>query len=161
MTAIASTLGPSTYWYLTRATGAVALVLLTVCVVLGILESIRFSIGTRWPRFAIGTLHRDTSLLVIVLIVLHVVTAVLDGFAPIKLTDAIIPFATPYRPLWMAFGTLAFDLLIALVITSLVRRRLGYATWRAIHWLAYASWPIAVLHGLGTGSTSRRSGCSC
>ena len=149
---IAATLGPSTYWYLSRATGAVAAVLLTVSVVLGILGSLRFSSAPRWPRFAIDSLHRDTSLLVIVLIVLHVVTSVLDGFAPITLVDAIIPFRTPYRPLWMGLGTLAFDLLIALVVTSLLRRRLGYRSWRAIHWFAYACWPIAILHGLGTGS---------
>jgi len=68
------------------------------------------------------------------------------------LLDGVIPFATPYRPLWMGLGTLAFDLLLAIAITSLVRRRLGYRTWRAVHWLAYASWPVAVLHGLGTGS---------
>jgi methionine sulfoxide reductase heme-binding subunit len=152
MTGIANVLAPSAYWYLTRATGAVALLLLTVSVVLGILDQIRFSAGPRWPRFAIDTLHRDTSLLVIVLIVVHIVTSVLDGFAPIKLTDGIIPFATPYRPLWMGLGALSFDVLIALVVTSLLRRRLGYRSWRAIHWLAYASWPVAVLHGLGTGS---------
>jgi Ferric reductase like transmembrane component len=149
---IATTLSPSTYWYLSRATGAVAMVLLTVSVVLGILGSLRFSSGPRWPRFAIDSLHRDTSLLVIALLVLHVVTSVLDGFAPITLIDAIIPFATPYRPLWMGLGTLAFDLLIALVVTSLLRRRLGYRSWRAVHWFAYACWPIAILHGLGTGS---------
>jgi methionine sulfoxide reductase heme-binding subunit len=149
---VASALGPSAYWYLSRSTGAVALILLTFSVVLGILDSLRFSAGARWPRFAIDSLHRDTSLLVIALLVLHVVTSVLDGFAPIKLTDAIIPFATPYRPLWMGLGALSFDLLIALVVTSLLRRRLGYRSWRAIHWLAYASWPVAVLHGLGTGS---------
>ena len=155
MSAVAATLGPSAYWYLARATGAVALLLLTVSVVLGILGSLRFSSGPRWPRFAIDSLHRDTSLLVIVLLVLHVVTSVLDAFAPIKLTDAIIPFATPYRPLWMGLGALSFDLLIALVVTSLMRRRLGYRSWRAIHWLAYASWPIAVLHGLGTGTDAK------
>lgn len=152
MSVLASSLGPSAYWYLARATGAVALVLLTVSVVLGILGSLRYSAGPRWPRFAIDSLHRDTSLLVIVLLVLHVITSVLDGFAPIKLTDAIIPFATPYRPLWMGLGALSFDLLIALVVTSLLRRRIGYRSWRAIHWLAYASWPVAVLHGLGTGT---------
>jgi DMSO/TMAO reductase YedYZ heme-binding membrane subunit len=152
MTTLASALSPSAYWYLTRATGGVALVLLTVTVVLGILDSLRFSAGPRWPRFAIDSLHRDTSLLVIVLIVLHVITSVLDGFAPITLTDGLIPFVTPYRPLWMGLGTLSFDVLIALVVTSLLRRRLGYRSWRAIHWLAYASWPIAVLHGLGTGT---------
>jgi sulfoxide reductase heme-binding subunit YedZ len=152
MTPLAATLSPSAYWYLARATGVVALVLLTVSVVLGILDSMRFSAGPRWPRFAIDSLHRDASLVVIVLLVVHVITSVLDGFAPIALTDGVIPFVTPYRPLWMGLGTLSFDLLIALVVTSLLRRRLGYRSWRAIHWLAYASWPVAVLHGLGTGS---------
>jgi hypothetical protein len=147
----ASTLGPSAYWYLARGTGAVALVLLTGSVVLGILGSVRFS-APRWPRFAIDAVHRDLSLLVLVVLAIHIVTSVLDGFAPITLIDGVIPFATPYRPLWMGLGTLAFDVLLAIAITSLVRRRLGYRAWRAIHWLAYASWPVAVLHGLGTGS---------
>jgi Ferric reductase like transmembrane component len=149
---IAARLGPSAYWYLARATGVVALVLLTVSVVLGILGAVRFSAGPRWPRFAIDTLHRDTSLLVIALIVIHVITSVLDGFAPISLVDGVIPFHSAYRSLWLGLGALSFDLLIALVVTSLVRRRLGYRSWRAVHWLAYVSWPVAVLHGLGTGT---------
>jgi hypothetical protein len=148
---LAATLSPSAYWYLARGTGAVSLLLLTASVVLGIVGSVRFA-APRWPRFAIDSVHRDVSLLVVVVLVIHIVTSVLDGFAPIRLLDGVIPFVTPYRPLWMGLGTLAFDLLLAIAITSMVRRRLGYRTWRAIHWLAYASWPVAVLHGLGTGS---------
>jgi Ferric reductase like transmembrane component len=144
-------LGPSAYWYLARGTGAVALVLLTASVVIGILGSVRFA-AARWPRFAIDTVHRDVSLLVLVVLVIHIVTSVLDGFAPISLLDGVIPFTSPYRPLWLGLGTLSFDLLVAIAITSIVRRRIGYGAWRAIHWLAYASWPVAVLHGLGTGS---------
>lgn len=149
---LASTLGPTAYWYLARGTGAVSLVLLTASVVLGILGSVRFAAAPRWPRFAVDAVHRDVSLLVIVVLAIHIITSVLDGFAPITLLDGVIPFVTPYRPLWMGLGTLAFDLLLAIAITSLIRRRLGYRTWRAVHWLAYASWPVAVLHGLGTGS---------
>jgi sulfoxide reductase heme-binding subunit YedZ len=151
----ASALGPSAYWYLARSTGAVALVLLTVSVVLGVLGSLRFSAAPRWPRFAIDSLHRDSSLLVIVFVALHVITSVLDGFAPISLLDGVIPFRSPYRPLWLGLGAVSFDLLIALVLTSLLRRRLGYRSWRAVHWLAYVSWPVAVLHGLGTGSDTK------
>jgi hypothetical protein len=149
---LASTLGPTAYWYLARGTGAVSLVLLTASVVLGILGSVRFAAAPRWPRFAVDAVHRDLSLLVIVVLAIHIITSVLDGFAPIRLLDGVIPFVTPYRPLWMGLGTLAFDLLLAIAITSLIRRRLGYRSWRAVHWLAYASWPVAVLHGLGTGS---------
>ena len=151
---LTAAVGPSVYWYLTRGSGAVALVLLTASVVLGITGTLRLS-SRAWPRFAIDTVHRDVSLLVIVFLLVHIVTSVLDSFAPIALTDAIIPFGGTYRPLWLGLGALSFDLVLALAITSLVRRRLGYGTWRAIHWLAYASWPVAVLHGLGTGSDSK------
>ena len=122
---------------------------------LGILGSLRYAAAPRWPRFAIDSLHRDVSLMVLALLVVHIITSVLDSFAPIKITDAVIPFASAYRPLWMGFGALSFDLLIALVVTSLLRRRLGYGTWRAVHWLAYAAWPVAVFHGLGTGSDTK------
>jgi sulfoxide reductase heme-binding subunit YedZ len=152
---LAATLGPSAYWYLARATGIVSLLLLTASVVLGVLGPLRFAVPDRWPRFAIDTLHRDVSLLVIVVLVIHIVTSVLDGFAPINLLDAVLPFRSAYRPLWMGLGAFSFDLLLALVVTSLVRRRLGYRAWRAIHWLAYASWPVAVLHGLGAGSDTK------
>jgi sulfoxide reductase heme-binding subunit YedZ len=113
------------------------------------------SVPGRWPRFAIDTVHRDVSLLVLVVLVVHIVTSVLDGFAPISLLAGVIPFDTAYRPLWMGLGALAFDFLIALAFTSLIRRRLGYRSWRTVHWLAYASWPIAVLHGLGTGTDTK------
>lgn len=152
---LAATLGPSAYWYLARATGIVSLLLLTASVVLGVLGPLRFTVPGRWPRFAIDTLHRDVSLLVIAVLVIHIVTSVLDGFAPINLLDAVLPFRSAYRPLWMGLGAFSFDFLLALVITSLVRRRLGYRAWRAIHWLAYASWPVAVLHGLGSGSDTK------
>ncbi len=152
MTLPLASVGPSAYWYLARGTGVVSLLLLTASVVLGVMGSVRFAAAPRWPRFAVDTVHRDISLLVLAVLLVHIVTSVLDSFAPIKLTDAIIPLASSYRPLWMGLGALAFDLLIALALTSMLRRRIGYRTWRWVHWLAYVSWPVAVLHGLGTGS---------
>lgn len=146
--------GPSVSWYLARGSGAVSLVLLTVSVVVGIAGSMRVSFA-RWPRFAVETVHRDVSLMVVVLLLVHIATSVLDSFAPISLTASVIPFVGSYRPLWLGLGALSFDLILALTVTSLARRRLGYQTWRAVHWLAYASWPVAVLHGLGTGSDTK------
>ena len=138
-------------WYVTRATGIVALVLLSTSVVLGILTSLR--LGTRmWPRFTIQDLHRRVSLLAMVFVALHVVTTVTDAFAPIGWLSVIVPFASPYRRLWLSFGTVAVDLLLAVTISSLLRQRIGARTWRALHWLSYASWPLAVVHGLGTGT---------
>jgi len=143
--------GPSAYWYLTRSTGTVALLLLTGAVVLGVIDVRRWS-TPRWPRFVVDSLHRNLSLLAMVFIALHILTSVLDSFASISLLDAFVPFAGSYRPLWLGLGAVSFDLLLAVTITSLLRQRIGFAGWRAVHWLAYASWPVALLHGLGTGS---------
>jgi sulfoxide reductase heme-binding subunit YedZ len=146
---------PSPLWYLSRGTGAVALVLLSITVMLGITGTLRWRPGTRTPRFVVDGLHRNISLLVVVLLAAHIVTAVLDPFAHLRIVDAIVPLASRYRPLWLGFGALAFDLLIALIVTSLVRARLGLRAWRAVHWAAYVCWPVAMLHGLGTGTDVR------
>jgi sulfoxide reductase heme-binding subunit YedZ len=151
MSVLAASSGGSAYWYLTRSTGGVALLLLTFAIALGVVDVRRWS-TPRWPRFVVDSLHRNVSLLAIVFLALHILTSVLDSFAPISLLDAFVPFAGSYRPLWLGLGAVAFDLLIAVTLTSMLRQRVGYASWRAIHWLTYASWPIALLHGLGTGS---------
>ncbi len=128
-----------------------SLILLTLSVVFGVISAERFS-TIHWPRFLVDGAHRTLSLLAVSFLVVHILTAVLDSFAPISLTDAVIPFAGTYRPFWLGLGAIAFDLLLAVTITSLMRQSIGHRTWRAIHWLAYACWPIALLHGLGTGS---------
>jgi predicted ferric reductase len=151
---LAATHGPSALWYATRGTGAVTLVLLTASVVLGISE-VRAWRPLGSPRFAVASLHRSLSLLAVALLAVHIVTTLLDPFPRIPVAAAVVPFATSYRPLWVGLGAIATDLLLALVVTSLARRRLGYRTWRGVHWFAYACWPVALLHGLGTGSDAR------
>jgi methionine sulfoxide reductase heme-binding subunit len=151
---LAAAHGPSAFWYASRGAGAVALVLLTVSVALGIAEA-RMWRPARTPGFAIAAIHRTASLLAVVLIAIHVVTVSLDPFPPIGIVNGIVPFVTGYRTLWLALGTIAFDLLLAVAITSLLRTRLGYRAWRGVHWAAYASWPIALLHGLGAGSDAK------
>ena len=89
-------------------------------------------------------------------LVVHIATSILDGFAPIGLLDAVVPLHSAYRPIWLGLGAVAFDLMLAVTITSLVKRRIGYRTWRAVHWLAYLSWPVAVVHSFGTGSDQVR-----
>ena len=138
-------------WYATRATGLVTLLLLTVSVLLGILTAGRFS-TQRWPRFLSQGLHRNISLLVLVFLTLHVGTTVIDTYTSIPLTAAFIPFASSYKAAWLSLGALALDMLIALIVTSLLRARIGHRAWRRVHWLAYACWPVAVAHGLGTGT---------
>jgi len=145
----------SALWYMTRSTGAVALILLTISVALGIANVERLA-AAGWPRFVIEGIHRNVSLLAIVVLVVHIATSVLDPFAGIHLIDAVIPFTGAYRPLWVGLGAFASDLLVAIALTSVLRRHLSYPLWRITHWLAYLCWPIAVLHTVGTGSDVRQ-----
>jgi predicted ferric reductase len=138
-------------WYTTRGAGAVSLVLLSAVVVLGVLSSLRFQTES-WPRFLTTGLHRNVALMTVVFLALHIVTAVVDPFTHLGWLPAVIPFSAYYRTLWLGLGTVAFDLLLAVVVTSLLRGYIGHSFWRAIHWLAYGSWPIAVVHGFGTGT---------
>lgn len=142
------------FWYLTRGSGVVALLLLTAAVVVGIVNALRWR-SDRWPRFALTDAHKNLTLLSIAFVAIHVVTTVADGYAPIGLQDALVPFLSPYRPLWLGLGAVSFDLLLALVITSLLRASIPAGLWRGLHWFAYAAWPVAILHSLGTGSDAR------
>ncbi len=141
-------------WYLTRGSGTVALLLLTASVLLGVANTTRWKTNG-WPRFIVYGLHRNVTLLALAFTAIHVITTIVDSFAPIGLVDAFIPFLSPYRPFWLGLGTVAFDLLLALIVTSFLRRRIGNRAWRAVHWLAYASWPVAMLHSFGTGSDAK------
>ncbi|MEY9968077.1 sulfoxide reductase heme-binding subunit YedZ [Streptacidiphilus sp. MAP12-16] len=148
--------GPSPLWYATRAGGTVALLLLTATVVLGIAVSGQYA-PRRIARFEISTLHRNLSLLSLSFLALHIVTAIADTFVHLTWLDALLPFASSYRTLWLGLGTLAFDLLLAILATSAIRLRMGLRRWKAVHWLAYACWPLAVFHGAGTGTDTKLS----
>jgi sulfoxide reductase heme-binding subunit YedZ len=146
----------SALWYLNRGTGVVALILLTLVVLLGILGTTRVPVPGL-QRFVVAGLHRNLSLVTLGLLAAHITAAVLDPYAPIRLVDAFLPFASSYRPLWLGLGAVALDLLLAIVVTSLLRTRIGLSRWRTIHWATYAAWPVALLHGMGTGTDAGRT----
>jgi methionine sulfoxide reductase heme-binding subunit len=145
---------PSPYWFATRGLGTVTLIILTASVVLGI--------GTagRWreeetPGFVLANLHRNLSLLAVLTLLAHIATTVLDPFAGITVRDALVPVGAHYRPVWLGLGVAGFEVLVVVAATSLLRKQVGPRAWRLIHWTAYASWPLAVVHGLGTGSDAQ------
>ena len=137
------------FWYASRATGIVALLLLTAVLVLGILVN-RQGRLPGLPRFAVTDLHRNLSLLSVAFIAVHVLTAVLDTYVHIPLASAVIPFASGYERLWLALGAVSLDIMLAMIVTSLLRGRLNRVLWRAVHLLAYASWPVAFAHSIGS-----------
>lgn len=138
-------------WFVARGTGVMALILLSVVVVLGVgSRSGQPAFGL--PRFAVNLVHRNAALLAIALLVVHIVTLLFDPYAKLRVYDLFVPFGAEYRPLYMGLGTLASDVMLILVVTSLLRRYTGIRLWRALHWLAYASWPAAFGHSIGTGT---------
>src|SRR5207249_10395238 len=124
-------------WYTTRGAGAVTLILLTCVVVLGILSSLRLH-SEAWPRFLTTSLHRNLALMTLVFLALHVVAAVVDPFANLVWAAALTPFSSYYRTFWLGLGVISFELLLAIVVTSLLRGYIGHHIWRAVHWLTYA-----------------------
>jgi DMSO/TMAO reductase YedYZ heme-binding membrane subunit len=143
--------GMTALWYAARGTGVVSVLLLTGTVLLGLLGPMRVS-SAGWPRFVVGALHRNVALLAVSFVGVHVAASVVDTYAGIGWLDALVPFGSVYRPFWLGLGAVAFDLLLALVGTSLLRRRMGHRSWRAVHWLAYLCWPVALVHAWGTGT---------
>lgn len=151
LTVAAPLIGKSTLWYLSRSSGFVLLGLFTATVVLGLLTAGRIG-SPRWPRFVTEALHRNVSMISLALLVVHVGAVVIDHYVQVDLIDAFVPFVSAYQPLWLGLAALAVDLLLLVALTSLLRVRFGYRTWRTVHWLAYASWPLAVSHSIGAGT---------
>jgi sulfoxide reductase heme-binding subunit YedZ len=141
-------------WYTTRATGIVALILLTLTMVLGLVTTSRPR-ARHWPGFAQQEMHRRISIIAVVFLAIHVVTSILDTYVHIGWFAIVVPFTSSYSRFWVGLGTIALDLMVAVFVSSLLRSHLKPDTWRAIHWLAYASWPVALIHTFGMGTDSR------
>lgn len=139
------------YWAIARSTGATALILLSLSLALGILtRSGKTYIGI--PRFATTSIHRTASLLALIFTLIHIITLYLDTYTGLTPTQFFIPFTTANETLAYGLGTLAFDLILALAITGLLRHRLPEKLFHLVHWGAYACWPAALAHGLSSGT---------
>ena len=141
-------------WYATRASGLMALVLLTLTMVLGLTTTTRAR-ARNWPGFAQQEMHRRISILAVVFLAIHVLTSVLDTYVHIGWAAIVVPFTSGYASFWVGVGAVALDLMVAVFVSSLLRARMRPRTWRAVHWLAYLSWPVAVAHTFGMGTDAR------
>jgi sulfoxide reductase heme-binding subunit YedZ len=144
--------GSQALWFVSRASGLAVLAAFSAAVVAGV--AARLGPGGRL-RLTAGELHRTLALFCVAFLGLHVVTAIADPYVRIGWAAAVLPLASPYRTLAIGLGALAVDLGGAVLVTSLIRRRLGYRAWRVVHWLAYLAWPAAFAHALTAGSDLR------
>ncbi len=138
-------------WYAARAAGVVAYALLTSGVLLGVLLAGRARLP-RWPAFAVTDVHRFVSLLTGVFIAIHIYALLLDRYAHVSVTTLVVPGASSYRPFWVALGTIALELLLAVGIANALRKRIGHIRWRRVHYLTFGVWFASTLHGIGAGT---------
>jgi predicted ferric reductase len=141
-------------WFASRGSGLVLLVLFTAVMALGTATRLGWA-PLRSPRFVAAELHRVLALFAVALLSLHVLTAIADPYVSIGWAATVLPFLSPYRTMAIGFGTLAVDLAAAVLLTSILRQRLGFRAWRAVHWLAYLAWPAAFWHALSAGGDLR------
>jgi sulfoxide reductase heme-binding subunit YedZ len=139
-------------WYTTRATAIIAFVLMTASFALGIAATKRSLASPSWPRFATQQLHRNLALVGVVALIAHITTTLADSFVHVGWLSFVVPGLSGYRTLWVALGTITFDIFVLVVITSLLRHHLSARVWRAVHYLVYLAWPLAFLHFLKTGT---------
>lgn len=148
---MAGTMMDQALWVMGRGTGITALGLFTLSIALGVATRSGRPILTL-PRFAIVDVHRFTALLATMFVIVHVASLLADPYAQLWVIDTVVPFLGAYQPFWLGLGTLAFDLILAVMVTSLLRHRLGLRAFRLMHWATYAMWPIAFAHALGNGT---------
>ncbi len=144
-------------WFASRGTGLVTALLLTATTVLGAIHTGRVT-SARWPRFTLHAMHRNLSLITLVFLGVHIASAIVDPYAGIEWLDAVVPFVSGYHPFWLGLGAVALDLVLAVLVTSLLRARIGLRLWRVVHFSAYALWPVAMLHGIGIGGPDTQLG---
>lgn len=140
-----------------HASGLVATILLTVAIALGAIHSGRASCAS-WPRFALHAVHRNVSLLALAFLLVHVTIAIGKPWSGLAWLDVVVPYSGAPHPIWLGAGTVALELVLATIVTSVLRVRIGLRSWRAVHLMAYASWPLAMAHAVGLGINDRRLG---
>lgn len=150
-----NTIWETVTWDVARAGGFTAYVLLTLAVVVGLALSTQLQSPSRWPRLLNSELHNFLTLLSTIFLGVHVLAVVVDPFTHFGWNEILIPLASHYRAEWMALGIVGLYLGIAIGISTLLRKRIGYSWWRRLHVLTLGIFALAAIHGIGTGSDTQ------
>ncbi len=140
-------------WYVTRAAGIVAYLLLWLSTVWGLAVSSKI-FDPVLERFFTYDVHQFLSLLAIGFSVLHVVVLLADRYLPFSVAEVLVPFIAPYRPLWVGFGVIGLYLVLLVSATFYIRQRIGYGAFHVIHYLSILAYAGITVHGLMAGTDS-------
>lgn len=140
-----------TFWILARASGLTAYVLLTMSVLAGLVLKSR-PFGRALNAATVTDTHRFFAFLGLGAVALHALTLVLDSTVHINLAALLVPGLAPYRPVWTALGVFAAELMILIVLSFPLRKRIRMRAWRRLHWATYGVFALATVHGLAAGT---------
>ena len=150
------TIDAATQHFMLYYAGVLALVGLTGSVLLGLVATDRI-VMTPGHRVMAQAVHRAFAFGTLAFLIIHITTEVLAQRS--HAIDAVIPFLSPYRTFYIGLGTIASDLIVLLVVTSILRKRFtGHGRawqWRAIHYSSYVAFVFGVLHGLLGGRAAK------
>jgi len=141
------------WWYVTRASGIVAYLLLWLSTVLGLAVKSKY-LDWALDRLFSYDFHEFISLLSIAFVVLHIGVLLIDRYLPYTIWQILVPFLSPYRPFWVGIGVIGFYVTLLVTITFYLRNRIGPKAFRAIHVLSLAGYLGVTLHGFFAGTDS-------
>lgn len=143
-------MNPELTWYVTRASGIVAWILVTVSVVWGLVLSTRIAGNRPTPAWSLDV-HRFAGAMSVTFVAVHLAALVADDYVHFSWTEILVPWGSTWRPTAVAWGVIACYLLVAVETSSLLMRHLPSAWWRAIHHSSFAVFVLATVHGLQAG----------
>jgi predicted ferric reductase len=140
-------------WYLTRAAGIIAYLLLWFSTVWGLAIPSKIFGDVLSGEFTFD-FHKFISLLSLGFLALHIIVLTADRYLPFSMAQLLVPFLSPYRPLWVGIGVLAFYLILLVTITFYLRKQIGMKAFRYIHYTSLVAYLGAVVHALMSGADS-------
>jgi predicted ferric reductase len=141
------------YWYMARIGGIVGYGLLWLSTVWGLLLSTKITVKIISPAIAFG-LHEFLSILTILFLLIHAFVLLGDKYISFNIFHLLIPFTSPYEPLWTGLGIIGLYLIMLMTGSFYVRKIIGQKTWRALHYFTFLGYILALTHGLMTGTDS-------
>lgn len=138
-------------WILGRSTGMVGVVLLSLAAAMGLALSMKAS-SPRFPRWLTTELHRYVTILALVVSVMHLAVLWLDTESGLSLVSLVVPFTSSWEPLAVGMGVLGLEITLVVWLTTRIRDRIGYRSWRVIHRFTSVGWVLVIGHGLLAGT---------
>lgn len=143
-----------TTWIALRAAGIGSYVMLFLSVTWGLVATT--GVTRRISKPSANLFHASVATTGLVLLGVHLGLLLVDRFMPFSPSDLLVPMSSTYRPVAITVGIVAMYAIVAIVVTSWLRKRIGTTWWRRVHLLAVPAFTLALLHGILAGTDTEQ-----